>query len=129
MLAGSTLSPRKTHAHTSSDFLWLTHYFSATQILEKLTLTGNLTGLMFQYITNTGLPAHKRQFVAVAIKNIVKKAYGQHTFTHYEEQQKREGESVAGDESDPQSFIDAGSLQQIHTNIVTLAMQCADKSV
>ena len=94
-----------------------------------MTLTGNLTGLMFQYVTNASLPEHKRQFVAVAIKNIVKKAYGQHTFTHYEEQQKREGESVAGDESDPQSFIDAASLQQIQTNIVTLAMQCADKSV
>jgi len=30
----------------------------------------------------------------VLIKNIVKKAYGQHDYTHYEEMKRKEGESI-----------------------------------
>lgn len=52
-----------------------------------------------------------RQFIAVLVKNIVKKAYGQHTYTHYEDQKQKEGEAIEGDEGDPKNFIDVQGLQ------------------
>lgn len=76
-----------------------------------MTLTGNTTQVLLEFITNTqGFPVTSRQFIAVFIKNIVKKAYGQHSFTHYEEQKRKEGESIDGDENDPKRFVDAQGL-------------------
>jgi type IV secretory pathway TrbF-like protein len=72
-----------------------------------MALTGNTTSVLLEYITSaTVFSVANRQFVAVLIKNIVKKAYGQHDYTHYEEQKRREEESVQGDENDPNTFID-----------------------
>ena len=70
-----------------------------------------------------------RQFVAVLIKNIIKKAYGQHDFTHYEDQRKREDESVPGDENDPRTFIDLPSLQLIQQHLVNLTMGCSENLI
>jgi len=72
-----------------------------------MALTSNTTGVLLEYITSTtAFSPQNRQFVAVLIKNIIKKAYGQHDYTHYEEQKRKEGESIEGDENDPNTFID-----------------------
>lgn len=63
------------------------------------------------------------------IKNIVKKAYGQHSFTHYEEQKKKEAESIEGDESDPAFYIDANALQCLQANLVNLAIGSTEKLI
>ena len=67
---------------------------------------------------------HCRQFVSVIIKNIIKKAYGNHSYTHYEEQKRREAEAVDGDENDPKHFIDLNNLQLLQQNFVSLAIGC-----
>ena len=72
-----------------------------------MALAGTTTGVLLEYITSpTVFSLANRQFIAVLIKNIVKKAYGQHDFTHYEEIKRKEGESIQGDENDPNTFID-----------------------
>jgi type IV secretory pathway TrbF-like protein len=72
-----------------------------------MALTSNTTSVLLEYITSiSAFSQQNRQFVAVLIKNIIKKAYGQHDYTHYEEQKRREGESIEGDENDPNTFID-----------------------
>jgi len=49
-------------------------------------MTGHMTSLLFEYLSQTNqYDLGRRQFIAVLIKNIVKKAFGQHTFTHYED--------------------------------------------
>jgi len=51
-----------------------------------MALTGGTTTVLLEYITSpTVFSLTNRQFIAVLIKNIVKKAYGQHDYTHYEE--------------------------------------------
>lgn len=51
-----------------------------------MALTGDTTSVLLEYITSaTAFSMANRQFVAVLIKNIIKKAYGQHDYTHYEE--------------------------------------------
>lgn len=77
-----------------------------------MTLTNNTTQILLQYIVSTQeFSVNCRQFVSVIVKNIVKKAYGNHSYTHYEEQQRKEGEAVDGDENDPKNYIDANNLQ------------------
>ena len=77
-----------------------------------MTLTNNTTQILLQYIVSTQeYPLNCRLFVSVIVKNIIKKAYGNHSYTHYEEQKRKEGEAVDGDENDPQNFIDVNSLQ------------------
>ena len=79
-----------------------------------MTLCAGTTEVLLEYITAANaFPLQNRQFVAVTIKNIVKKAYGQHDYAHYEDQKRKEGESVQGDENDPCTFIDPQSLQLI----------------
>jgi hypothetical protein len=76
-----------------------------------MTLSGNTTQVLLEYVTNSrAFPLPLRQFIAVLIKNIVKKAYGQHSYTHYEEQKRKEDESVAGDDNDPRRYIDLAGL-------------------
>jgi hypothetical protein len=79
-----------------------------------MTLTANTTQVLLEYVMNPqAFPLPSRQFIAVLIKNIVKKAYGQHSYTHYEEQKRKEGESIAGDDNDPRRYIDQAGLNML----------------
>ena len=58
-----------------------------------------------EYITTMSFSADDRLYVAVIIKNKVKKYYGQHTYSSYKSN-KEEKEYVAGSEDDPETHMD-----------------------
>ena len=63
------------------------------------------------------------------VKNVIKKRFGQHSFTHYEEQQRREDEAVAGDEEDPVNFVDAQGVALLQEHLVSLLMGCPSRPI
>ena len=95
-----------------------------------MKLDQSSTPTILEYITlNNFFGLDQRLLVAIMMKNIVKKAYGQHTYTHYDEQKRREAESCPGDESDPANWIDQASLQLLQANLVKLVIQATEKKI
>ena len=51
-----------------------------------MKLTDGTAAVLLEYITQVqAFPIPNRQFIAIMLKNIIKKAYGSHSFTHYED--------------------------------------------
>jgi len=97
---------------------------------EKMKLTEGTGTVLLEYITQLqAYPMANRQFVVIMLKNIIKKAYGAHSFTHYEEQKKKDAESIAGDESDPAFWIDQNNLKLLQTNLVNLVMGAQERPI
>ena len=69
--------------------------------LDQDTTTG-----LLQYITTVEYHADNRLQATIQIKNKVKKAFGQHQYTSYDEKKEKEGEIIPGSDEDPNTHID-----------------------
>mmetsp|Transcript_31763 Transcript_31763/g.31042 ORF Transcript_31763/g.31042 Transcript_31763/m.31042 type:complete len:175 (-) Transcript_31763:2384-2908(-) len=78
-----------------------------------MVLDGSTTTIILQYIQSGDYPEQSRTLAAINLKNIIKKIYGQHTYTHYDE---RNAGSEEGE------LIDSEGLQILHTHLVGLMM-------
>lgn len=93
------------------------------QFFAKLRLTGVTASVIIDYIMNgQGFPENSRIFVAIALKNIILKRFGKHSYTHYEEQQRRDGEALHDDNEDPTNAVDSDGLQALQSNLVNMMM-------
>ncbi len=102
----------------------------AQAFFDQVRLTGETPATLLQYVTSgEQFSEPNRQFAAIVVKNVIKRRFGQHTFTHYEEQQRREDEAVAGDEEDPVNFVDAAGLALLQEHLVSLLMGCPSRPI
>ena len=58
---------------------------NATQYLQNIKLDGSTTQILLEYIGQQSFPENNRSMAAVTLKNIIKKVFGSHSFTHYDE--------------------------------------------
>ena len=62
-----------------------------------MNLDENTTNILLQYIGNGQIEQNYRIMAAIQVKNTVKRAFGNHSYTNYDEQKKAEDEEVAKD--------------------------------
>ena len=60
-------------------------YNLATQILQNMNLDENTTTILLQYIGNAQIEQNYRIMAAIQVKNTVKRAFGNHSYTNYDE--------------------------------------------
>jgi len=99
--------------------------------LEAIKLDAHMTQIIFEYVFAEAFHINNRLSAVVLMKNLIKKAYGQHNFTHYDKatQKRNEDEAVAGDEDDPTNFIDQDGDQMMKGNLVQALMGSTDKRI
>ena len=59
-------------------------YNLATQILQNINLDENTTTILLQYIGNAQIEQNYRIMAAIQVKNTVKRAFGNHSYTNYD---------------------------------------------
>ena len=59
-------------------------YNLATQILQNMNLDENTTTILLQYIGNAQIEQNYRIMAAIQVKNTVKRAFGNHSYTNYD---------------------------------------------
>lgn len=78
--------------------------------MQSIKLDGAAASTMLMYISSSQFLESNRQMAAIQLKNIIKKVYGSHSYTHYDEKQKQEqDEQLAQD--DPANLIDEQAKQ------------------
>jgi len=87
--------------------------------------------VLFEYITAEAFIIQNRLSAALILKNLLKKIYGQHSYSNYDAAiaRRKEQERLANDEDDPSNFIDDQGLQMLQTNLVSLLMGCPDDKI
>jgi hypothetical protein len=63
---------------------------------------------------------------AIQLKNTIKKVFGSHSYTHYDEKQKQDGEQLAQD--DPANLIDEQGKQVLMGQLVDFMMQSSSQA-
>ena len=90
----------------------------ATNTLESFKLDGNNATLILEYIGNESVPEQNRQMAAITLKNIIKKVYGGHSYTHYDD--KDNGEVLT--QEDPTNFINEDGKNVLMAKLLDLMM-------
>ena len=60
-----------------------------------MNLDVSTTQILLQYIGNTQIEQNYRIMAAIQVKNTVKRAFGNHSYTNYDDQKKAEDEELA----------------------------------
>ena len=63
-----------------------------------MNLDQNTTTILLQYIANEQVGENYRIMAAIQVKNTIKRAFGNHSYTNYDEQKKAEGEQLEQNE-------------------------------
>ena len=79
--------------------------------LKNIKLDGATTQLLMEFIGNQSVDENNRWMAATVLKNMIKKVFGSHSFTHYDDksgakpaQQQDQGEVLASE--DPANLMD-----------------------
>jgi hypothetical protein len=87
-----------------------------------MNLDENTTTILLQYIGNAQIEQNYRIMAAIQVKNTVKRAFGNHSYTNYDEYKKAEDEEVNSD-----LIINEGGKTIMQAQIVDLMMASCGK--
>jgi len=65
--------------------------------LQNIKLDGPTTQVLLEFIGNQGIPENNRNMAAVTLKNIIKKVFGSHSYTHYDEKSGKKPQEDQGE--------------------------------
>lgn len=75
-----------------------------------------------EYINSDQVSENYRQMAAIQVKNLIKKIYGAHSYTHYDEK-KKEAQGELLPEDDPANLIDDQGRQVLQAQLVEMLMK------
>ena len=92
-------------------------------------LDESTTTAMLHYITSYQFSEGNRLQVTIQMKNKVKKAFGQHQYSTYDENNQKEVDYVEGSEEDPAMHVDGQGTALLQQSLVKLVMTSEEKRI
>lgn len=87
-----------------------------------MKLDGPTTELLLQYINNENVQEMHRQLAAIQLKNTIKKVFGGHSYTHYDEKKQQQDNGELLPQDDPANLMDDQGRQILQAKLVDLML-------